>query len=211
MGPVGVILQHIFRLSLGNNVTKTLSLCHATRGHLSRRTNGTTEPESDSPGEYKLASSLAPAWCWPHLTVVRPGPCGSGFVASAPQPFSSSILAISPLWARPLQPHRSQPARNQRTHRLLSPQSPQRPLANQVRAGEGADQSAAAKVLRRRRGDQSGWREERPHLSTPPVASTAWAAFFGARQGALWSRHPPIHDLEHVIRVVTQQLGKHQV
>lgn len=35
--------------------------------------------------------------------------------------------------------------------------------------------------------------------------STAWAAAFGVQQGALWSRHRPIHDLEHVTRVVTQQ------
>lgn len=74
------------------------------RRHLSRRTNRTTELRLDSPGEYKLASSLAPAWWGPHLTMLRPGPCGSGFGASAPQPFSSSILAISPLWARPRQP-----------------------------------------------------------------------------------------------------------
>lgn len=66
----------------------------------------------DSPGEYKLASSLAPACCGPHLSAPRPGPCGSGFCVSAPQPFSSTILAISPLWARPLQSLYSQPGTN---------------------------------------------------------------------------------------------------
>lgn len=66
----------------------------------------------DSPGEYKLASSLAPACCGPHLSAPRPGPCGSGFCVSAPQPFSSPILAISPLWARPLQSLYCQPGTN---------------------------------------------------------------------------------------------------
>lgn len=68
------------------------------------KSNEGARTKIDSPGEYKLASSLAPAWCGPHLAMLRPGPCGSGFGASTPQPFSSSILAISPLWARPLQP-----------------------------------------------------------------------------------------------------------
>lgn len=91
-------------LWFSNHIIKALSLCHATRGYLSRRANRTKGLKIDSPGEYKLASSLAPAWCGPHLAMLRPGPCGSGFGASTPQPFSSSILAISPLWARPLQP-----------------------------------------------------------------------------------------------------------
>lgn len=56
----------------------------------------------DSPGEYKLASSWAPACCGPHLTAPRPGPCGSEFSVAPPRPSSWTILAISPLWARPL-------------------------------------------------------------------------------------------------------------
>lgn len=76
--------------------------------------------EIDSPGEYKLASSLAPACCGPHLSAPRPGPCGSGLCVSAPQTFFSPILAISPLWARPLQSLYSQTDRNQRSHQLLS-------------------------------------------------------------------------------------------
>lgn len=51
----------------------------------------------DSPGEYKLASSLAPACCGPHLSEPRPGPRGSGLCISAPHTFFSPILAISPL------------------------------------------------------------------------------------------------------------------
>lgn len=65
-----------------------------------------------SPGEYKLASSRAPACCGPHLAAPRPGPCGSGFCVSAPQPFSLTILAISPPWAQPLQSLYSQPGTN---------------------------------------------------------------------------------------------------
>lgn len=86
---------------------------HATHGHLNRGNEpGRAAEGIDSPGEYKLASSLAPACCGPHLSAPRPGPCGSGFCVCAPQPSSSPILAISPLWARPLQSLYSQPGTN---------------------------------------------------------------------------------------------------
>jgi len=57
----------------------------------------------DSPGEYKLASSWAPACCGPHLAEARAGPSVSVLGVSTPHRFSLTILAISLLWAQPLQ------------------------------------------------------------------------------------------------------------
>lgn len=88
-------------------VTTLCKACRYVTSLMDTWTGGTSPYDGaaegiDSPGEYKLANSLAPACCGPHLRAPRPGPCGSGFCVSAPQPFSSPILAISPLWARPL-------------------------------------------------------------------------------------------------------------
>lgn len=130
----------------------------------------------DSPGEYKSASSRAPACCGPHLAEPRPGPFGSGLCVSTPQPFSFTILAISPLWAQPLQrlcTHSREPTESSTfsAHRQRSvfSQSGERRWAQQPIIRRESVTNTADWPM----GLASG---ERPHFLTPPVLPGARCA-----------------------------------
>lgn len=76
----------------GSSVT---TLCHATELGRRKRCQPELPRRIHSPGEYRSASSRAPACCGPHLAAARPGSCGSRFCVSSSQPFWFTELAIS--------------------------------------------------------------------------------------------------------------------
>lgn len=177
--------------------------------HLIRRNQPTTRIHS--PGEYNLASSRAPACCGPHLADPRPGPCGSGLCVSAPQPFSLTILAISPVRAQPLQ---SLSARSPEPTKSPTPQPTDTGAisTNPVRVDERSSQSANGEMLHRGRSDQSGFEKgktafpdpTRPVWSPARLSALCWMEPGGALNPlptAWWKRgyvYVCVHDVKHL-------------
>ena len=136
-----------------------------------------------SPGEYRVASSRAPACCGPHLAAPRPGPCGSGLRVSPPHSLSFTVLAISSP-AGPAPSVSPLAARNQRKHRLSQPTVNAEVRANREQADELRGQSPHGTVLHPQLSGQWGKRVEKtPHFPGPtrPVCAQLSAARWSCR------------------------------